>query len=65
MLINVHWQSDVVEGRVVGAGTVARLHAEPVFQADLAAAKVEFATLRLQGLKPPPDCTEGGAPVSK
>jgi acid phosphatase (class A) len=38
---NVHWLSDVEEGRVTAAATVARLHADPAFQQDLATAKAE------------------------
>ena len=33
MVCNVHWQSDVIEGRFMGASVVARLHAEPQFRA--------------------------------
>ena len=46
MICNVHWQSDVNEGRFMGAATVARLHAEPAFLADLEAAKNEVAGIR-------------------
>jgi acid phosphatase (class A) len=53
---NVHWHSDVVQGRLMGAGTVARLHAEPAFRADLEAAKGELAAVRAKGLKPTRDC---------
>ena len=45
VVCNVHWQSDVNEGRFMGAATVARLHADPVFRADLEAAKREVAAL--------------------
>lgn len=41
MICNVHWQSDVNEGRFMGAATVARLHADSGFRADLEAAKTE------------------------
>jgi acid phosphatase (class A) len=34
---NVHWHSDVAEGRFIGAAAVAHLHADPAFQAELAA----------------------------
>lgn len=40
---NVHWYSDVVAGRLVGAGVVARLHASPEFQADMNKAKQEIS----------------------
>lgn len=53
---NVHWHSDVVQGRLVGAGLVARLHADPVFRSDLAAAKEEIAAARRQGRAPTRDC---------
>lgn len=41
--MGAHWQSDVDAGRVVGSAAVARMHASPEFQADMAAAKAEFA----------------------
>jgi acid phosphatase (class A) len=41
MVCNVHWHSDVVAGRAMGAATVARLHADKEFMADLEAAKRE------------------------
>ena len=53
---NVHWHSDVMQGRLVGAGTVARLHADAVFREDLFAAKAELAAARKKGLKPSRDC---------
>jgi len=53
---NVHWHSDVIQGRVIAAGTVARLHADPEFQADLQAAGAELASLRQKELKPERDC---------
>lgn len=53
---NVHWHSDVMQGRLVGAGTVGRLHAEPAFRADLLAARAEIAAARSKGLKPDRDC---------
>ena len=38
---NVHWYSDVQAGRLIGSATVAQLHANPVFRADLRAAAAE------------------------
>lgn len=61
---NVHWHSDVMQGRLVGAGTVARLHADPAFMADLAAAKAELATVRSKGLKPERDCNAEAAALA-
>lgn len=51
MICNVHWQSDVEQGQMVGAAVVARLHAEPAFRADVAAAQAEVAALRAKGEK--------------
>lgn len=56
VICNVHWHSDVVQGRFMGAAAVARLHADPAFRADLEAAKAEVSTLRAKGLNPTRDC---------
>jgi len=56
IICNVHWHSDVVEGRFMGAATVARLHADPQFCEDLKAAKDEYAKARAKGLQPSRDC---------
>lgn len=55
-ICNVHWHSDVVEGRFMGAAAVARLHANSAFLAEIEAAKAEFTTVRTKGLKPTRDC---------
>jgi len=55
-ICNVHWHSDVVEGRFMGAAAVARLHADPAFQAELESAKDELEAIRAKGLKPTRDC---------
>jgi acid phosphatase (class A) len=41
VICNVHWQSDVDAGRMMGAAAVARLHADEDFLADLRKAKAE------------------------
>ncbi|MEO6093707.1 MAG: phosphatase PAP2 family protein [Novosphingobium sp.] len=41
-ICNAHWLSDTEEGRIAAAATVARLHAEPAFRADLEAARAEL-----------------------
>lgn len=56
IVCNVHWHSDVAEGRFMGAATVARLHADPGFCADLLAAKAEYVAARAKGLVPTRDC---------
>jgi acid phosphatase (class A) len=49
LVCNVHWQSDVLEGQMVAAAVVSRLHAEPTFRDDVLAARGEVAALRAQG----------------
>lgn len=61
---NVHWHSDVMQGRLVGAGTVARLHADATFRADLIAAKEELTAARTKGLKPTRDCAAEAAALA-
>ncbi|MEL4893668.1 phosphatase PAP2 family protein [Xanthomonas sontii] len=56
LVCNVHWQSDVLAGRFMGAATVARLHDDPTFSADLAAARGEIAAARATGRMPAGDC---------
>lgn len=43
VICGVHFVSDVEAGRTLGSAMVARLHSEPAFQADMAAAKREMA----------------------
>jgi acid phosphatase (class A) len=56
IICGVHWQSDVSAGRVIGASTVARLHGDPVFLAELEEAKKEVAKAHAKGLKPTRNC---------
>ncbi|HEY8538696.1 MAG TPA: phosphatase PAP2 family protein [Steroidobacteraceae bacterium] len=56
LVCNVHWASDVIEGQMMGAATVARLHAEPEFRTDLEAARAELAAVRAQE-STPKDCS--------
>ncbi len=55
-ICNVHWHSDVVQGRFMGAAVVARLHADPQFCADLQAARADYAKVLEKGLSPTRDC---------
>ena len=64
IVCNHHWYSDVVWGRFMGAATVARLHADPTFRADLEAAKAEFAALRAKGVPPTGDCKAEAAALA-
>lgn len=52
IICNVHWQSDVAQGRIMGASVVARLHANGEFQDDLKNAKKEVEELNRKGITP-------------
>lgn len=65
VVCNVHWYSDVVQGISVGAAAVARLQADPSFQADLAAARDELAAARARGLPPIRDCAAEAAAMAQ
>ena len=49
VICGYHFQSDVDAGRITGAVTVARLHADPGFQKQLEKAKAEFKALKKAG----------------
>jgi acid phosphatase (class A) len=53
-ICGVHFQSDVEAGRLLGAALVARLHSNPAFLRDLAAARREVRAARRAG--PPTNC---------
>jgi len=65
VICNVHWQSDVIEGRFMGDATVARLHSEPLFRVDMESAKSEIAAVRAKGLKPGRDCKAEAAALAE
>lgn len=64
VVCNVHWSSDVNEGRTVAAAVVARLHADPAFRADLDLARAELVALRERGAAPLRDCRAEGDALS-
>ena len=64
VVCGVHWQSDVTEGRVVASGVVAKLHTDPVFRAQLEAAKKELADARAKGIKPTNNCQAEAAALA-
>lgn len=47
VICGVHFISDVEAGRTLAAGMVARLHSDPAFAADMAAAKREIAAAKV------------------
>jgi len=63
-ICGVHWQSDIESGRAMGAATVARLHADPVFGAQLKAARAEIAEERSRGAAPSGNCAAEAAALA-
>jgi acid phosphatase (class A) len=61
---NVHWHSDVTQGRIMGAATVARLHADPAFRADLKRARKELEAARAKGAMPARNCADEAKAMS-
>lgn len=55
-ICNVHWQSDVMMGRIMGAASVAKLHSNPEFRTAIEAAKDELKAFRAKGIPPTRDC---------
>lgn len=53
---NVHWYSDVVAGRLVGAAAVAKLHTNAEFLAAMTAAGEDITRARESNLAPEVDC---------
>lgn len=64
VICNAHWQSDVDNGKEMGAATFARLHADAEFRNKIAAAKAEVENAQRAGLKPEGDCSAEAAAIS-
>ncbi|CAG37094.1 acid phosphatase [Desulfotalea psychrophila] len=65
IICNVHWQSDVLMGQVMGAAAVAKLHSDPAFLAEIEAAKAEVQALRAKALPLTVDCKGEAAALSE
>jgi len=64
VVCNAHWQSDVDAGRTMGAATVAKLHSNAAFLADVKAARKEVQSARTKGASPQVTCAEEAAALS-
>ena len=56
VVCNMHWNSDVTQGRFVGTYSYARLQANAEFQSDMRMARKELASARARNLPPTRDC---------
>lgn len=64
-ICNVHWLSDIEEGRVIASATVMRLNADPAFATDLAVARKEVAMLRSKSSGATLDCAQEAAALGQ
>lgn len=64
VICNAHWQSDVDAGRIMGAATVAKLHSNAEFLADIEAAREEVKAARENGSTSQPSCAAEEAALS-
>lgn len=65
VVCNVHWESDVEQGRALAEAVVERLHRSAAFRADVEAARAELAALRARRLAPTRDCAEEAAQLGE
>jgi acid phosphatase (class A) len=65
VICGVHWQSDVDNGRVMGAAAVARLQSDATFLAQAALARQEIAAARARGSKSPLNCAAEKAALGR
>lgn len=65
VICGAHWQTDVMQGRVIGAGTLARLHSDLVFRAELEEAKKEVVSVRQKAMRPAVDCQAEAASLGQ
>jgi acid phosphatase (class A) len=63
-ICGVHWESDIESGQVIGAATVARLHASPVFRTQIEAARAEITSERSRGAAPSGNCAAEAAALA-
>lgn len=63
-ICGAHWKSDIESGRIIGAATFARLHANPVFSAQMEAARAEVAKARTRGAAAPSNCAAEAAALA-
>lgn len=64
VVCNAHWQSDVIEGKVMAAATYALLQADATYRQDVQLAAAEVARVRAAGLAPSRDCAAEAAALA-
>jgi len=61
---NAHWQSDIMEGKVIASATFALLQTNATFRQDVQLAAEDLAKARTTGLKPTRDCAAEAAALA-
>lgn len=64
LVCNAHWQSDIIEGKVVAAATFALLQNNAAYQQDVSLAADDVAKAKAKGLKPSKDCAAEAAALA-
>ena len=63
-ICGAHWKSDIESGRIIGAATFARLQTNPVYSAQVEAARAEVTNERSRGAAPSGDCAAEAAALA-
>ena len=64
VVCNAHWQSDIIEGKVVAAATFALLQKNAAYQQDVSLAAADVTNAKAMGLKPNKDCAAEAAALA-
>ncbi|WP_372013860.1 acid phosphatase [Pseudoxanthomonas sp. 10H] len=64
LVCNAHWQSDVLQGRVVAAATYALLQSDATYRQDVQLAAADLARARAAGKRPGRDCAAEAAALA-
>ena len=64
VVCNAHWQSDIIEGKVVAAATFALLQNNAAYHKDVSLAAADVAKAKAKGLKPSKDCAAEAAALA-
>ena len=65
LVCNVHWQSDILEGRFMASAVVSQLHTVAEFRDDVAAARKEVAAVRAKAVPAGRDCAAEAAALAQ
>ncbi|HSD16676.1 MAG TPA: phosphatase PAP2 family protein [Thermomonas sp.] len=64
VVCNAHWQSDIIEGKVMAAATFALLQNNAAYRQDVSLATADVAKAKAKGLKPSKDCAAEAAALA-